>query len=278
MWRFKPNWLQRVGLLIAAIVIAWLLWVQIDDNGLDDTNWLLPIVAIVAILLVASHGWEDFRIKLRSADVGWNEPETEADGLRAEAIRRAKVRRAMQPVVEPTLQSKELRDEFFRIVERFGLFLKTSLADPYPAFAEDFIRQTGGHVDVVALKAAFMLTLLRRELRHEGYVETNEVMELRMLVVGHVTNAIMQSLRQTVIPGQPPKRKEMLTKVAAEISHCELAVREVLAGLARNDRFPLDPILLIVNNELPLAANTANTTKGRSERYQAEVQSILDMA
>lgn len=278
MGELKLNRFQRVGLLIAAILIAWLLWSQIDENGLDETNWLLPIIAIVAILLVASNGWEGFRTKRLSFDDRWNEPETEADGLRAEALRRVKVRRAMQPATEPARQSKELRDDFFRIVERFGLFLKASLADPDPALAEDFVRQTGGHIDVVALKAAFMLTLLRREMRHEGYVETNEVMDLRMLAVGHITNAIMQDLRRTVVPGQPPQRKDMLTKVVDEIAHCELAVREVLAGIARNDRFPLDPVLLIVNHELPLAANTKNTAKGRSEKYQAEVQSILDAA
>lgn len=272
----KLSRLQRAGLLIAAILIAWLLWTQIDENGLDDTNWLIPILAIVAMLLFASHGWEGFSTKLSSVDAHWNRPETEADGQRAEALRRAQVRQVTRPMsVAPDIRPQELKAEFLRIVERFGRFLKASVANPSPIFGDDFIRQTGGYLDTVALKAAFMLILLRRELRHEGYVETNEVMELRMLAVGHITNAIMQDLRRAVVPGQPPQRKDMLTKVADEIAHCELAVREALAGFARHDRFPLDPILLIVNKEIPLAADTADD---RAEKYQAEVQSILDAA
>lgn len=58
MGGIKLNRLQRVGLLIAAALIAWFLWEQIAENGLSETGWLSPVLAIVAILLVATHGIE----------------------------------------------------------------------------------------------------------------------------------------------------------------------------------------------------------------------------
>lgn len=56
MGSIKLGRFQRIGLLIAAILVAWLLWEQVDDNGLDGTSWLPPILAIITILLVATHG------------------------------------------------------------------------------------------------------------------------------------------------------------------------------------------------------------------------------
>lgn len=58
MSSFRLNPLQRVGLLIAAALIAWFLWEQIAENGLSETSWLPPILAIVAIIFVAAHGFE----------------------------------------------------------------------------------------------------------------------------------------------------------------------------------------------------------------------------
>lgn len=74
MSSFKLNRLQRVGLLITATLIAWFLWEQIAENGLSETSWLSPILAIAGILLLATHGIAQEKlttvVDLSATDVG----------------------------------------------------------------------------------------------------------------------------------------------------------------------------------------------------------------
>ena len=241
MAKLSLSAVQRLGLLGAACTISWLLWSEIDRYGLDRTHWLAPIIVVVALLLVASDGWAP----------------------------------VLRPMARQSLNASSGRDwsnELLGVKNRLTRFLKAGVQARTKGLGTQFLEETGGYVDSVALKWAFMLILVRYGYGKSDYEKASEVTDLRMLVIGQLANSMMQDMQRMAVPGERPTRKAMLEVAFKEISKCEVAVRDALNNLAANVFLPFDPILLIVNRELGLCDNSS---PARAECYQAEIAAVL---
>lgn len=236
----KFNKLQRAALVVAAAVIGIILWVQIDSSGLDDTPWLWGILIILALLLLASRG--------------------ESAGTVMPTIQ--------SPMPKPAIE--DLRPEFLEVVGRVEDFIRAKLATLPHDLPVQFLGETGGYIDGVALRGAFALTLLRREQRHKGYIESDAVMELRKLAVGHLANSKMQDLRRAV--DGPPKRSDLLKQAADETVRYEIAVRQALQKKALAEPLALDAVFALLDRELPLSDGDA---EDRLRVYGPIADSIL---
>lgn len=241
--RLRFSKLQRAVLVVAAIVIAAILWGQVGNSGLEDTPWLWGILVIVALLLLASRGQS-------------TEP-------------------AMPTIVQPPVPKttlEDLRPEFLAVVERLGDFIRAKLSTLPHDLPVQFLGETGGYIDGVALRGAFALTLLRREQRHKGYIETDAVMELRKLAIGHLANSKMQDLRRAV--DGPPQRAEMIKQAADETIKYEIAVRQALQKKALAEPLALDAVFSLLDRELPLSDGDAGD---RVKVYGPIAESVLSM-
>ena len=245
MGKVELNAVQRLGMLFAALLTSALLWQQIEEYGLDETHWIIGILTILALAFVAASGMQKSHAQPSAAP-------------------------SEKPIVSDQT-GERLKGEFLAINQRLEDFLRAKLKTiPRDEYVQ-FVAETSCGVSDTALLGSFMLTLICREQRSRGYVESVEVGQLRLLAVGLMTNNKMEDLRRST-DSEPPKRADMIKLSAGELVHGEIAVRQVLQNVALAAQMPLDPIFEIMNRNLPIAENGA---AARHEAFGAVAQEIL---
>ena len=243
--RVQLNNVQRGGLVAAAIVIAFILYRQIDDNGLEDTPWLLGILVILALLMFST---------ARSLP-GQNASE-----------------KAVHPPILNDGTGLKLKADFLEITQRLEDFFRTKVSDIPHTLPVHFFAETAGYLSGVAFRGAFMLTLLKREKQKRGYSESVEVGQLRILAGGLLANSKLEDLRKTS-EGEPPKRSDMLKEAAKELARCEVTVRQVLHDIAVAKPYSMDPIFKLIDQEFPLSDGEQAE---RDETYGPIARAILE--
>ncbi len=231
---FSLNTMQRVMFFIAALILALLLFAQIEEYGLGESNWIIGSLIILALSLIAISG-----------------------------------RRSEEQIPVPIPPSG--KPEFDRLSPVVADALEDAKTQFHSQFKKLFEQSTPAGIKIVesgmpivdssafaAWKAAYMIVLLSLSKRQSGYENSREADQLMTMTAAKV--AVATEKMRAEIEGSDINRvsldSERGKQYLLEIVQCRLRVMKTMSLLARNAEFPLDPIFGLISKDFAWGGST----------------------
>lgn len=231
---------QRIVALATAGAIAIVLWVQVEENGLEDTPWLIGFLIIAALISLA----------LKSSS-------TSADSLAQKKKHQVAVAKELKQLsVEQFFSSARNHFErFYR--EQIEALKDTKRANVLKTKQASLIRE-----------AAFMATMLDLEVKMNGFSETHGAEKLRKITFRGISDVIqlqedifrkqattLASEKATLVFKRPSK--DIGDELAALIvGNAEVAISESKVRFIGDKTYPMEPIFKRLDRAILLAGDS----------------------
>lgn len=220
------NRIQRRLCVAAACVIAIVLFIQAQDEGLGETHWIIGSIVVVALLVLASA--------------------TPRAGGPAKA-----------PVSAPASGSR--LPQYDSAYERFLAFIEEAAPQtietlsglPASSPLNSVRALLANHFEAAASKAAYMLVFLDAQRRDPDFATSDDQQQLERRAVGRFIHATASDLAQT--PTKEPPRSLALKAAAKEFAQCKVAINLSIGAFATSAAAPMDPVYQAIESGLGLA-------------------------
>lgn len=224
---------QRIVAVATAGSIGIVLWLQVSEYGLEDTPWLIGFLVIAALLFLGLKGQNNSEIASDQKQIG---PSPAVPGSK-------------HITVEQTFCSA--RNHFER-------FYREQSEAANNAKHRSKIKL---HQAVLIRQAAFMAALLSLEIKQNGFANTDgadELREIAFLGISEVAQFQEEIFRQSLHPSLHGRSaKEVSDELAADMmGRAKAAVDSAKVLFFRDESFPIDPILQLLNGLVPVAKDT----------------------
>lgn len=231
---FKLSKAQRWLAIGLAIVIALVLFQQVDEDGLDETPWLIGLLVIGGLLFIAFGS---------SSSVS-----------------------PPSKVTVPTA-SKDIQADFLEAYTRVANFLKLATANIILLEIGEMRSELLKQADEVGLKFAFAIHWLAIARQSPEAQNGPEAKALLHAAAGHLTETIANQLRLEGI--REGVRQKAVQNAAKELAEYRVASVQVAKAFAADQAHPMDPLYCLVEKQLPLGHKTP---EAREKFYGATIR------